>query len=371
MSGMQEIAVCAFLACVSGLAQSAGSEQGGSEVHFFPRDSRGRLHRRLPRRIAAGQAPPSSIAVPKDTPVVLRFRHEISSRDAFTGKLVEFGVAEDVVVNGLVVIAKGATARGVVEAGSHGAKRFDRRGVLGLQVHTVRDVVGGEVTLSWQNRAIGDHTLNYACDCGLGMVVVPLVLPFVKGEDVRIPKGATVAVRTIHDHHLELARVQEWNAYRPLREHSLTRATVRIYRVERGIDDQYPTRIPGVQYPPLRPHLLKRAQTVYLNDDELAVFPPDRALTVDLPAGEYKFRSDCPARTIASCRLEVDLTLTAGDKRYLRVGRSGRKKRDLEVTDAQTGEEENSWLDPLDAKNIRTHPLAVVRSDEGGPGVER
>ena len=71
------------------------------------------------------------------TPVHLKFAKTISSADAHAGDEVAFEVTEDVVVVGLTVISKGATAIGVVsEAVAKG--RLGRDGKLSVTVTYVR-----------------------------------------------------------------------------------------------------------------------------------------------------------------------------------------------------------------------------------------
>jgi hypothetical protein len=63
---------------------------------------------------AAPRPLPEFITIPKDTKIDFVSLEEVSSATAIKGQLVRFAMANDVLVNGLVVIPKGTLASGVV-----------------------------------------------------------------------------------------------------------------------------------------------------------------------------------------------------------------------------------------------------------------
>ena len=91
------------------------------------------------QREATLNAPPSDsgLTLLDGTPIHLRLGKTISSASAHVGDQVELEVAEEVVVDGLSVISKGAMATGVV-TDAEPKKRMGRGGKLGLSIISVR-----------------------------------------------------------------------------------------------------------------------------------------------------------------------------------------------------------------------------------------
>ncbi len=106
---------------------------------------------------AAPQPSPSAAAQPKPapafdfgledgTPVPLRLARELSSAKEATGNRVDFEVAEDVKVNGLVVIRKGEMAWGTI-VDAKPKRRLGRAGKLDVRIDEVRLADGERVRL--------------------------------------------------------------------------------------------------------------------------------------------------------------------------------------------------------------------------------
>jgi hypothetical protein len=89
------------------------------------------------------EAPPTSpvaklgFALPNGVPIHLKLSKTISSATAHVGDLVELEVVDEVVVDGLCVIARGAPALGVVTE-AEPKKRMGHGGKLGVLVKSVR-----------------------------------------------------------------------------------------------------------------------------------------------------------------------------------------------------------------------------------------
>lgn len=124
------------------------------------------------------------------TELRLRTVRTLSSETARTGDSVEFEVAEDVVVDGIVVIAKGAKARGeVIEAKKR--KSFGRSGKLNFTIDVVQAVDGSNIRLRTTKESKGDESYGKA-----GVVTI-LAGPFgalVKGKDVTIEAGTEYTI---------------------------------------------------------------------------------------------------------------------------------------------------------------------------------
>lgn len=89
----------------------------------------------------------SRVTIPGGTPVPIRMVDSISSGNANVGDTFEFKADTDVVVNGYVVIARGAEGHGTVisvdRAGSHG-----HAGSLGVRFDYVYAVDGDKIRLT-------------------------------------------------------------------------------------------------------------------------------------------------------------------------------------------------------------------------------
>ena len=87
--------------------------------------------------VSARDGREGSVLIPEGTHVPLKFAQSISSRSTRPGQAVEFAVAEDVILDGVVVFQKDARALGYVVTSSspgHGAKG----GSLAIEVKQVR-----------------------------------------------------------------------------------------------------------------------------------------------------------------------------------------------------------------------------------------
>jgi hypothetical protein len=134
------------------------------------------------------EAPFLPFGLVDSTVVKLRLKQSISSRTAKVNDPLEFEVLEDIKIDNRVVIARGATARGVVTL----VRRpgiFGRNGKLNISVKDVDLVTGERVTLRASQEAGGD-------DGSTGLMVVaaifnPMVI-FSRGSNVVYRAGTEV-----------------------------------------------------------------------------------------------------------------------------------------------------------------------------------
>ena len=85
----------------------------------------------------AATSPVSADTLSDGTPVKLRLSETVSSATAHTGQQVPFEVVEDVVLDGVTVIPKGAIALATVTDADH-KKTMGRGGKLNLNIDSVR-----------------------------------------------------------------------------------------------------------------------------------------------------------------------------------------------------------------------------------------
>lgn len=106
-------------------------------------------------------APPPRVVPPftllKDTPVRIKLTRTISSRTARPGDPVEFEVLEDVLVEGVPVLTKGAEVDGVVDQAEQ-KKRFGHNGALAVSITSLRLADGQEAPLRAYEQASVDSS---------------------------------------------------------------------------------------------------------------------------------------------------------------------------------------------------------------------
>ncbi len=144
------------------------------------------------------------------TAVKMRLGETISSADVKTGQQVPFEVIEDVVVQGVTVIAKGSTALATVTE-AHSKKSMGRGGKLDVSVDSTRLVNGQKVQLRAVRDAQGGGHVGAMTGAMVATAIVffpaaPLFL-FIKGKDITIPKGTEVMAFVQGDTKLDLASI--------------------------------------------------------------------------------------------------------------------------------------------------------------------
>jgi PEGA domain len=158
---------------------------------------------------AKPSAPPPPNTLLDGTAVKLRLAETISSSNAKVGQQVPFEVTEDVVVQGVTVLPKGAQAlASVTDASSK--KSMGRGGKLNVNVDSARLADGEKVQL----RAVQDNKGGGHVGAMTGAMVAtaivffpaaPLFL-FIHGKDISIPKGTEVTAFVQGDMRLDMAK---------------------------------------------------------------------------------------------------------------------------------------------------------------------
>jgi hypothetical protein len=135
------------------------------------------------------------VAVPVGTVVELETAYTINSQLVRTGDAVSFRVVNPVVVEGQVVIEKGATATALVTKAERGG-HFGRAGRIAWMMKEVTAADGSRIALQFAGRTVGDsHGAKVATQMAvMGALlwpVAPLVLfhGFKRGENAVVPEG--------------------------------------------------------------------------------------------------------------------------------------------------------------------------------------
>jgi hypothetical protein len=154
--------------------------------------------------------PPTPNTLLDGTAVKLRLTETLSSESSKTGQQVAFEVVEEVDVQGVAVLPKGATALATVTT-AEPKRRMGRGGKLDVNVDSARLADGEKVQL----RAVQDNKGGGHIGAMTGAMVAtsivffpaaPLFL-FMHGKEVVIPKGTEITAFVQGDMKLDMAKM--------------------------------------------------------------------------------------------------------------------------------------------------------------------
>lgn len=141
---------------------------------------------------ASPQPAAVEMKIPDGTPLELELQSNITSKEAQEGDIVNFTVVNDVVVNGVTVIQKGAPAKARVAVAKKSG-RWGRSGKLGWAMQDVMAADGTRIALRMEKNLTGD---SKGGTVATGVIVTSLVFwpaaplwGFKKGKDVTMPAG--------------------------------------------------------------------------------------------------------------------------------------------------------------------------------------
>jgi hypothetical protein len=162
---------------------------------------------------SAAQAGPAPLPQPHTlldgTPVKLRLSQTISSADAKVGQEIPFEVVEEVKVDDVIVLPKGATAIAAVTEAEH-KKSMGRAGKLNISISYARLADQEKAALRATKETKGGGHVGAMTGAIVATSIVffpaaPLFL-FIHGKDITIPQGTEVTAFVEGDMHLDMAR---------------------------------------------------------------------------------------------------------------------------------------------------------------------
>jgi len=168
---------------------------------------------------SAPTTPPSPNTLLDGTTVKLRLAETISSADAKVGQQVPFEVTEEVDVDGVPVIAKGASALATV-TDAESKKRMGRAGKLDVNIDSVRLIDNEKAQLRASKDVKGGSHTGVMTGAIVATSIVffpaaPLFL-FMKGKDISIPKGTEITAFVQGDMKLDMAKFQPQGTAAPV-----------------------------------------------------------------------------------------------------------------------------------------------------------
>jgi hypothetical protein len=160
--------------------------------------------------VAKPSAPPPPNTLLDGTMVKLRLAETISSETAKTGQQVPFEVVEEVDVQGVPVLLKGAAAVATV-TDAQPKRRMGRGGKLDVNVDSARLVDGEKVQLRAVKDTKGGGHVEIMTGAMVATAIVffpaaPLFL-FMRGKEITIPKGTEITAFVQGDMRLDMAKM--------------------------------------------------------------------------------------------------------------------------------------------------------------------
>lgn len=150
---------------------------------------------------SSGQPEVESLEVAKDTLIKIKLTNALSTKSNRVGDAVPFQASEDIYVNGLLVIAKGAPGIGKISKVER-AQNFGRDAKLEIEYESIRTVDGTALAIFLGEKA-KEETKSLAKAAGATMVGLAVLGPvgivggaFVHGEELNIPAGAELFIQT-------------------------------------------------------------------------------------------------------------------------------------------------------------------------------
>ncbi len=158
---------------------------------------------------ATPPAPPPPNTLLDGTAIQLRLAENLTSATAKTGQSVSFEVIEDVMVQGIVILPKGAQALATVTDAAT-KKSMGRGGKLDVNVDSARLLDGEKVQLRAVRDTKGGGYVAVMTGAMVATAIVffpaaPLFL-FIHGKDITIPRGTEITAFVEGDTRLDLAK---------------------------------------------------------------------------------------------------------------------------------------------------------------------
>lgn len=178
------------------------------EMNIVGKTEEGAFDRRIDKlagyAYGADPLPLFQYIVPSATLIRVSLVSPINAKNVKVDDIVEFRASEDVFVDGMLIIAKGAPGTGRVTK-VRTAKNFGRDAVVEVDFESIRAMDGTEVKTVIGAEA-EEKMESYAMAAGAGIAGMAVLGPigvvgaaFVKGRNVNLPEGTELYLQTKED----------------------------------------------------------------------------------------------------------------------------------------------------------------------------
>src|SRR5579864_988227 len=219
-------------------------------------------------RAATAQESQGATILPDGTPIDLRITKRLSTAQAKVGDAVEFEVVHDVKVGDLVVVPRHALASGEVVLVKP-RRRPMRNAELRVDVRTAKSITGSEVPIRGTRIVVGNF--KYDPDA-VGILLAP-VIPFVRGDEAFVSKGATFSAYVNGDAPFDSVQVRQ-NMSTLDEKNSAALAAATGGKAEVHVYRHVPDVVGG-------------KPTIYLDSSELARMQGDRYFNILIAPGAH------------------------------------------------------------------------------------
>lgn len=173
------------------------------------------IHKREVTPVEEKIIPEGNAYIPKGTKFTLEFSRDVSSKTAYKGEPVPVVIAENIIVNDVIVIPAGTKVKAFVTV-ARKAGNMGRAGKLEFTVESVEALNGAEIPLQYIKSATGENDVG-------GSVAVIAALSvvggfFMKGRNINIGAGTQFEVEVAEDADLKASLdnlQEEMNIRRP------------------------------------------------------------------------------------------------------------------------------------------------------------
>ena len=163
----------------------------------------------------AETVPLERVQVPANTLIKVALADRVNAKNLKAGDTIHYRVAEDVIVDGSLIFAKGEPGTGVVEKVKQ-AKNFGRNAEVQIDFNKTKSIDGTEVD-TYVGEESKQEMQNMAMAAGASVAGMLLLGPigiiggaFVKGKNIDLPEGTELYIQTENEESLYgVATVQE------------------------------------------------------------------------------------------------------------------------------------------------------------------
>lgn len=148
--------------------------------------------------------PLEQVTVPKNTLIRIALTQAVNAKTIKAGDTIHYKVAEDVVVGGMLVFAKGQPGEGTVKKVDQ-ARNFGRDARIDTDFHTTKAMDGTDVK-TFVGEESKQQMKSYAMAAGASVAGMLLLGPigiiggaFVKGKNIELPEGTELFIQTQDD----------------------------------------------------------------------------------------------------------------------------------------------------------------------------
>lgn len=164
----------------------------------------GRLNKLMKLSLATGWPDVTETTLPKDTLIKIKLMSDLNTKSTKAGEPVAFQAENDVLVGGVLVVAKGAQGFGKVTKVEQ-RKNFGRDAKLEVAFETIESLDGGIVATEMGEKA-KEETKSLAKAAGATVAGLAILGPigvvggaFIQGQDITIPAGAELYIQVKED----------------------------------------------------------------------------------------------------------------------------------------------------------------------------